>query len=174
MSQPKWLTPTRKTNLVSLFLKSNGFCIFGEPHCQIPEHHYEVFIEALIHDWQSSDRSQVRYEWQAELKAMHNLGETRTPIRGRFNNIARDINATNQPTFYIENLGMDCLKFQPFAKVRLSNSFMRLYVQLGDSLKATSKHRKRKAIRYGKPLPQSIEALIRDKVKQAVFNYLNY
>jgi hypothetical protein len=50
-SKLKWLTSNRKTHLVSLFVRSNGFCVFGEHNCTIPAHHYEVFIESLIDDW---------------------------------------------------------------------------------------------------------------------------
>ncbi len=45
----------------------------GEPNCQIPEHHYEIFIESLISDWQAEDRETRQLDWQAECKAMHSL-----------------------------------------------------------------------------------------------------
>lgn len=172
MTTPKWSTPNRKTHLVKLFLDSGGFCIFGHPNCQIPDHHYEVYIEGLIADWKSEDKLQASLDWKAERKAIHSLGEARLPLRGRFNNIARDIWHASQPQFYIEALGISGISLTPFAKVKLSSSYMRLYIDLGDSLRGTSKNRKRKSIRYGKPLPKSIEARIADTVIQAVRHYL--
>ena len=169
---PQWSTPDRQAVLVKLFLDSGGFCIRGHKNCLIPEHHYEVYIEGPIEDWQAEDREQATLDWQAELKAMHSLGEHRLPLRGRFNNISQDIFADKQPLFYLEAIGIDGLKLQPFAKVKISSSYMRLYVNLGDSLRGISKNRKRKAIRYSQPLPKEVEARVRELVKLAVRDYL--
>ena len=171
---PKWSTPSRQVLLVKLFVDSGGFCIFGHKNCPIPEHHYEAFIEGLIDDWKEEDREQAKLDWKAESKAMHSLGERRLPIRGQFNNIGKDIFFDKQSLYYLEGLGMSGLKLQPFAKVKLSSSYMRLYIDLGDSLKATSKNRRRKAIRYGKPLPQEVEARVSKLITLAVKDYLNH
>ncbi len=172
VSQPKWSTPNRKAKLVSLFLQSGGFCVYGHKNCAIPSHHYELFIDDLIKDWRAEDREAARLDWKAELKAMHSLGETKTPIRGRFNNISRDIFASQQPLFYLESIGMDGLRLKPFAKVKLSSSYLRLYVDLGDSLREVSKNKRRKALRYGKPLPKSVDETIAQKISLAVRDYL--
>ncbi len=171
---PQWSTPNRQAHLVKLFLDSGGFCVYGHKNCQIADHHYEVYIEALIDDWQAGDREQAKLEWQAERKALHSLGECRLPIRGRFSNIARDIFFGRQPLFYLEALGISGLKLQPFAKVKLASSYLRLYVDLGDSLRGISKNKRRKAIRYGKELPKSIQERIAEKVRLAVKDYLNH
>ena len=172
---PKWSTPNRQAHLVKLFLDSGGFCIFGHRNCQVPEHHYEVFIELLIGDWKSEDREAQRLEWEAESKALHSLGEVSTTITaGRFNAIARDIFHDKQPLFYLEALGIDGLKLQPFARVKLASSYMRLYVSLGDSLRGSSKNKRRKAIRYGKPLPQETQARVARLIWLAVKDYLNH
>ena len=42
---------------------------------------------------------------------------------------------------------MNGLTLKPFAKVKLSSSYEYLYVDLGTSLRAVSKNKKRKAIR---------------------------
>ena len=170
-TSPKWSTPNRKTNLVKLFLDSGGFCIYGHKNCPTPEHHYSEFIESLIDYWKADDREQATLERKLEARALHSLGELRTPIRGRFNNISRDIWADKQPLFYIEALGMSGITLTPFAKVKMSSSFMRLYVDLADSLRGISKNRKRKAIRYGKPLPKTIEESIAERVRLAVRDY---
>jgi hypothetical protein len=226
-TQPKWLTPTRKSHLVKLFLDTGNRCLLGHETCPIPEHYlyarykaisyaeaktitcvdsngitvkgsdgkpltitvyanrkaclqiieqarlYDIRSENVIQGWQQSDREQASLEWQAERKALHSLGETRTPILGRWNNISRDIFHSSQPLFYIEKLGMDCLRLQPFAKVKIGSSFMRLYVDLADSLRPISKNQRHKAIRYGKRLPATIEERINERVKVAVQHYLN-
>jgi len=51
---------------------------------------------------------------------------------------------------------------------------MRLYVDLGDSLREVSKNKRRKAVRYGKELPKSIEQRIAERVWLAVRDYLNH
>lgn len=170
---PKWSTPSRQTYLVKLFLDSGGFCIYGHKNCSIPEHHYEVFIEGLIEDWQAEDRAEARFSWLAERKALHSLGERRLPLRGRFNNISMDIFHDNQPLYYLEALGMNGLKLKPFARVKIGSSYMRLYIDLGDSLRGISKNRKRKAIRYAKPLPKAIETRVLELVRLAVRDYLS-
>ena len=174
MTKPKWINPTRQAHLVSLFVRSQGFCVFGEPNCTIPEHHYEIFIESLIDDWQADDREQAKLDWQAERKIMHSLHEKNLPIRGRFNNISSEIWHTQQPVYYLESLGMDGLKLKPFAKVKLSGSYLHLYVDLGDSLRGISKNKKRKAIRYNKPLPQQANDTVSQLIMKAVKHYLNY
>ena len=174
MTKPKWVNPTRQAHLVSLFVRSRGFCIYGEQNCIIPEHHYEVFIESLINGWKADDRETNRLEWKNERKNMHALNEKTLPMRGRFNGVSSDIWHDSQPIFYLESMGMDCLKLKPFAKVKLSSSYQHLYVDLGDSLRNVSKNRKRKAIRYNKPLPQSANDIVSKLIIEAVKDYLNY
>jgi len=135
---------------------------------------YELLSENAIDGWKEDTRRQSSLEWQLERKVMHSLGERRTPLRGQFNNISQDIWHDKQPLFYVECLGMSGITLTPFAKVKLSSSYMRLYVDLGDSLRSVSKNKRRKAIRYGKPLPKSVDNRIADKVWQAVKHYLNY
>jgi len=151
---PKWATPQRQAHLVNLFLRSGGFCIFGERPCSNPElHHYEPFIDDLIADWIAQDRAQQWAEWQAEQKAIHRLGEVgRT--KGEFNAIAKDIFFASQPQYYVEGMGVSGLTFRPFAKVRLASSFIALHVDVGDALHSVSKNKRRKAVRYGKITPE--------------------
>ena len=171
---PKWATPLRRAKLVELFNRSGGFCIFGEPNCPIPEHHFELFIEGLIYDWKADDREARRLEYRIESIRLHSLGEPRQPLRGRFSAISRDIWKSNQPLYYLEGLGVSCVTLQPFIRVRLSSSYMRLYVNLGEALRGISKSRKRKIARYGKPLPKTIEQTINELVRASVLDYLNH
>lgn len=169
---PKWATSERKAKLVELFYRSGGFCVFGHTPCNIPEHHYELFIEGLISDWIADDREARRLEYRLESIALHSLAEPKQPLRGRFSAISKDIWKSTQPLYYLEGLGISGLTLQPFIRVRLSSSFMRIYVNLGDTLRGVSKSKKRKAIRYGKPLPLAIEQAIYSLVRASVLDYL--
>ncbi len=169
---PKWATLDRRTALVQLFLSSGGFCVYGHKKCLIPEHHYYLYTEYLIKDWKQLDKEQSLALWEAERKALHSLGEQHYPVLGRFNAISKDIFASNQPLYYLQGQSVSGLTLTPFVKVRLSSSYVRLYVDLGEALRTVSKSKRRKAIRYGKPLPQETESIIRRKVLAAVRDYL--
>lgn len=169
---PQWATPERKAKLVELFLRSGGFCIYGEPNCTIPEHHYELFIEGLIADWKADDKATRAIEYRLESIRLHSLYEPREPTRGRFSAISQDIWRASQPLYYTDGLGISGVTLQPFVRVRLSSSFMRLYVDIGEALRGISKSKKRKAIRYGKPLPYTIEQVINGLIKRSVNDYL--
>jgi hypothetical protein len=173
MAQPKWATPSRQTHLVSIFLRSRGFCVFGHPQCPIPEHYYEVYIEGLIADWRADDRQQDSAEWQEERKRLHSLAERHYPIRGQFSSIAKDIFFSQQPLFYLLGLGISGLTFKPFARIRLASSYVHLFVDLGDSLKGVSKNKRRKAIRYGKALPIEKQREVELVCRLAVKHYLD-
>lgn len=173
-SLPKWATLDRRNVLVQLFLSSGGFCVFGHKKCLIPEHHYYLYSEFLIQDWKQLDREQSQADWEAEIKAIHSLGEQSYPVLGRFNAISKDIFASNQPLYYLEGQSVSGLTLTPFVKVRIASSYMRLYIDLGEALREVSKNKRRKAIRYGKPLPQETQVIIRRKVLEAVRDYLAY
>ena len=171
---PKWATLDRRKVLVQLFLSSGGFCVFGHKKCLIPEHHYHLYIEFLIEDWKQLDRALSQAEWEAERKVLHSLGERTYPIRGQFSAVSREIFADNQPLYYLEGQSVSGLTLTPFVKVRMASSYMRLFVDLGEALRQVGKNQRRKAIRYGKPLPQEIQVIIRRKVLEAVRDYLAY
>ena len=174
MAYPKWATPERQAHLVSLFTRSGGFCVFGHKPCPIPDHHYEIFIEGLIADWQADDRAERVARWRQERRHIHSLGERTYPLRGQFSAISKDIYFASQPEYYLLGLSVDGLTFKPFAKVRLASGYVHLYVSLGDILRKVSKSKRRKAIRYGKPLPMAIEAEIARVCNQAVRHYLDH
>ena len=168
---PKWATPKRQAHLVNLFLRSGGFCVFGEHPCSCPDlHHYEPYIDSLIKDWSADDRAQDTALWHAEQKQIHCLGE-RGKTKGEFNAIARDSFFASQPDYYLEGLGISGLTFKPFAKVRLASSYVSLYVDIADALKGVSKSKRRKAIRYGR-IPQEIQDRIDQVCDLAVGHYL--
>ena len=167
----KWAKPYRQAHLVKLFLRSGGFCVFGEWPCLCPElHHYEPYSEALIANWQADDRAQSLAEWKAEQRQIHCLGE-RGRTKGEFNAIAKEIWFADQPLHYIEGLGVSGLTFRPFAKVRLASSYVVLFVDIGDALKGTSKNKRRKALRYRGALPQEIQIDIDQECSKAIMDY---
>lgn len=167
---PKWATPNRQAELVNLFAKGGGFCVHGHKPCPIPAHHYENFIEGLIGDWKADDRAIREADWRELSRWFHGLGETGR-LRGRFNAVSRDIYFGGQPEYYLIGLGISGLTYKPFAQVRIASSLVNLYVDLGNAMKGISKARKRKAIRYGKPLPQVIAERIDGLIRQAVKDY---
>lgn len=170
-SKAKWATPDRQTCLVNLFLRSQGFCVYGHRPCSIPEHHYEIYAEILIRDWIADDKAQALAQWQAERKALHATNDRRYPVAGQFSGVAKDVFYDRQPEYYLVALGMSGLTLKPFAKVRIASSYMSLHVEIDLShfLKGTSKNEKRKALRYGK-----VTETIRVKVNEAVRHYLSH
>lgn len=133
---------------------------------------YDVKAEQVITDWIADDTAERHTEWIAEQKAIHSIGEKSYPLRGQFSAISQTIFADHQPLYYIDGLGISGITLKPFAKVRISSSYMRLFVDLGDTLKSVSKARRRKAIRYGKPLPLDTARDVNVIVNEAVKHYI--
>lgn len=143
-------------------------CAYGHA-CEAPfASHYERFAESLVRYWQTDAREQARAERQAERRI--ETGETGR-LRGDWNETARDSFYASQPQSYIEALGMSALTFTPFAKVRLPSSMVNLHVDLGDTLRRLSKHKRRKVVRYGKALPPDVQHVIERIVRRAVKRY---
>ena len=166
---PQWATLDRQAHLVKLFLQSQGFCVFGHKPCPCPElHHYEPFIDSLIADWQAEDRASQQADWRAEQRELHGLGERHHPLRGQFSAIGKDIFYANQPQSYLDGIGISGLTFRPFAKVRLASSYMRLYIDLADSLRGVGKNARRTALRHGR-----LTVTAQKRIRQAVKHYLD-
>lgn len=169
---PKWANAERQAHLVNLFHSSKGFCVFGERPCSNPaQHHYIPFTDGLVADWIADDRAEALALWQAEQRALHNLAE-RGAVRGQFSAISRDVFHDKQPIFYLDGLGISGLTFKPFAKVRIASSYVALHVDISEALHSASKSQRRKAVRYGKPLPQEARGKIDKVCYQAVKHYL--
>ena len=168
---PKWATPDRQTYLVKLFLKSRGFCVFGHKNCLIPDHHYEVYSECLIDDWKADDRAETLADWLDERQQLHRTADRHYPPTGQFSGVSRDIFFDHQPVYYVVCYGISGLTFKPFVKVRVSSSYVNLYIDLADSFKGLSKSKRRKAIRYGKALPSNTREGIEQLIRLAVRHY---
>jgi hypothetical protein len=173
---PKWVNSERKIYL-SQVLASHFNTLKGWnldlTTGEIYNDEYNDYIQRLIKTWVEADREEANALWKRERKALHSLNEKRLPLRGRFNNVSSVIWHEQQPIYYLESIGMNGLTCKPFAKVKMASSYYHLYIDLGDCLKSISKNRKRKAIRYHKPLPQSVDELINDKIANAVKHYLS-
>ena len=176
MASLKWPTPQRLAyiaNLMRSYIGQSGWKMdvdTGEVYHPI----FEAKAGEVIADWVADDNAENLALWRKEQKAIHGLGERSYPLRGQFSAIAKEVYLSQQPQFYLLALGVSGLTFRPFAKVRIASSFMGLhvYVELGDSLKSVSKHKRRKAIRYGIALPKDIQEHIDKLCRQAVRHYL--
>ncbi|MBF8267722.1 MAG: hypothetical protein HW388_1230 [Dehalococcoidia bacterium] len=126
----KWCTPARQSQLVTLFQESKGFCVYGDKPCPFEEHHYEVHIEGLIQDWVDDDRKADIEAWKAEQRRFHITTEPRGRPNSQFDSVAREAFLLNRPMFYLESVGIDALKRQPVARVRVAGTAVRLFVFL--------------------------------------------
>jgi hypothetical protein len=170
---PKWATPERQAELVRLFLHSGGFCVYGESPCTNPQaHHYENYIIGLIKDWVADDREARAYLNRIMSRQLHRIPEIGS-LRGCFNAISRDIYFESQPQYYTESLGISGLTFKPFAKIRIASSYTRLHVDIAEPLKAVSKNKRRKVIRYGHALPVEIQRQVEEICNRAIAHYLS-
>ena len=135
---------------------------------------YDYRIEQFITEWKSEDREQRRIDNRIEDIYHHNLSEPHKPLRGRFSAISKDIFNSAKPMYYTEGMGINILTFEPFIRIRISSSYERLYIGLGKVLRGVSKAKKRKAIRYGKPLPQTVAQTVNDLINKSVIHYLEH
>jgi hypothetical protein len=133
---------------------------------------YDKVIDEVVKDWAEEDTVANRYQRELENKRLHSLNE-RGRLRGHFNSISRSIYFDNQPMFELLGLGIDALTFKPFAKIRLASSIVALHVDISEALKPLSKCKRRKAIRYRKPLPNTILAAVTEVASKAVSKYLS-
>lgn len=132
---------------------------------------YDKAIDSIVKDWVREDATARAYLRGVESKRLHSLNETGR-LRGHFNAISRSIYFDNQPMFTVLGLGIDALTFKPFAKVRIASSIVALHIDITEALKPLSKCKKRKAIRYGKPLPNTIAEVVSECASKAVCKYL--
>jgi hypothetical protein len=132
---------------------------------------YDRAVDNIVKDWVREDATARAYIRGVESKRLHSLNETGS-LRGHFNAISRSIYFDNQPMFQVLGLGIDSLTFKPFAKIRIASSIVALHVDISEALKPLSKCKKRKAIRYGKPLPNTIAEVVSECASKAVCKYL--
>ena len=125
----------------------------------------------LIQDWIALDRADKAYLNRIISRMLHRIPESGS-LKGTFNAISRDIYHSGQPQWYIETFGIDGLTFQPFARIRIASSFVRLHVSIDKPFRALSKNAKRRAMRYGK-MPANVEDNVGHLCSLAVSRWLN-
>lgn len=132
---------------------------------------YAYLSEMQIESWKKEDRLLRQAELRAWQRELHRL-PTRNKPRCEFN---ADNFFDNQPIYYLDGFGINALTFKPFARVRLSSGYACIFVELDKGIfRGVSKSRKRKAIRYGKPLPETTDKRVNLLVRQAVKHYLKW
>jgi hypothetical protein len=174
--KPQWVTSQRKIylsqTLINYLSSLKGWkldLVTGEFY----NPQYDDEIQRIISNWKTDDREAREALWKVERKTIHALNE-KPYHNGRFGSVSSVIWHESQPLYYMEGLGMSGLTLKPFVKVKLSSSYNHLYIDLGDSLRTISKNRKRKAIRYGKPLPNQVNEIVSSKAGEGVLHYLNH
>ena len=170
---PKWQTKPRLNFLALLFFRYamlKGWQI-DLVSGAIYHEGYERYMDSLIADWKADDISTRNYERKLIARRLHGLSECGS-LRGTFNAIARTIYHDSQPLFELEALGINGLTFKPFAKVRIASSYVALHVDVSDTLKELSKSKRRKVIRYGKPMPAKVAEALTETVSKAIRDYL--
>jgi len=121
----------------------------------------------LIKNWVNEDRLDRLALLKVEDIANHRTNDRTYPLHGKFSGIAKDVYYDSQPEYFIESMGVSGLNFQPFAKVRLASSPVRLFVTLEDMLRPLSKNQRHKALRYHR-IASSLEARIDYACLQAI------
>jgi len=132
---------------------------------------YDQAVDRIVEDWVREDATAKAYLRDVEAKRLHSLNE-HGRLRGHFNAVSQAIYFDNQSMFEILGLGIDSLTFKPFVKVRLASSIVALHIDISEALRPLSKCKKRKSIRYGKPLPSTILEVVSECASLAVSKYL--
>ncbi|MDP2948300.1 MAG: hypothetical protein Q8P22_02025 [Chloroflexota bacterium] len=176
MTTPRWATAERKARLVQLWDRYGNQCLQGHRTCPDPSHYVlvdaqgrmqllrlsDVKSEGAIRYWVGDDAAQRMAEWRAEQERLHR--DQRRFRQGEFDSLRRQLYLENQPPYTIVALTVDSLTFRPVALVKVSSTIIRLFVNLEEPMGALSKSARRKARRYGKPLPEEAA----QKAEQAI------
>ena len=182
---PKWVNSSRQSYLVKLWLTYGNKCLLGHSLCPIPEHYiyrkgkqptimrlYDLKEAEAVKAFVVEDRELAIIDWQEQKRALHRLADRTYPVAGIFNAVSRDIFHDQQPLYYLEGYGLSGITLKPFVKVKLASSYMRLHINLGDTLKRLSKNKRRKIVRYEKGgLPLAIQGKVDRLVREAVRDY---
>jgi hypothetical protein len=173
-TQPRWATAARKARLVELWARYGNRCLQGHRTCPDPSHYvpvsstgqalvdgqgrthllrlYDLKSEGAVRHWVSDDAAQRMAEWKAEQERLH--GDQRRFRQGEFDCLRRQLYKESQPPYRLVALTVDSLTFRPVALVRVSSTIVSLFVNLPNPMVGVSKSARRKARRYGKPLPE--------------------
>ena len=132
----------------------------------------ERYTKDLTADWRNFGKQTKLAMDDHERKLAHSLNEPRHIRRGRWGTISKEVFFDNQILYRVKDVGMG-LDGRPFAKIKMANSDMVLYVDLGDVLSTLSKNAKRKSVRYGKKT-DSYSLAVSRACNKAVDHYLSH
>ncbi len=128
---------------------------------------YDLIQAELIKNWQAEDRENEKQAY----KFRHDINTQRlTPIIGKFSAVSRDIYHDNQDSFFIIGFGFDAIQLKPYCKIRVSSTNTYIYILIDNLLKSVSKHKKRKALRYGS-MSNSFAVKLYDLCRKVVDSY---
>lgn len=169
---PKWSTPPRREFVLSAYKRfADSWSIdFWTGKLENPK--LEAYLRPIIKDWVSDDRQATAYLNKLLRNQLHRIPEIGS-LRGQFNFVSREIYHDSQPQYYFEALGINGLNYKPFARIRIASAFTRLHVDISEPLNTISKHKRRKAIRYGKGLPIPIQRQVEELCNLAIARYLS-
>jgi hypothetical protein len=156
-TQPQWVTPERRRQLIALAERFGGGCIYGDKHCDIDEHHWDLkpngdlynpVIEGIIESWRAEDRERRSYEWKL-FELQLNDG-TYGKYGSSFDPVARDVFFTTRPEYYLVGIGVSPFTPKQVALIRVPSTFVHLFVDCGGAVQEVNKNARRKMKRYGK------------------------
>ena len=163
---PKWCTPERQRQMVEMFGRTLGLCVYGHPQCPVDAHCYEAYLdEQLIPDWISMDAASRGWEWRMEKQRMHALPdrkgwgkcyERRHGVLHRWDPITMEQWRDAQPLFEIMGYSVNPLTMHKTALVRIPGAPVRLLVDV-ERVLFPSKRQLRKARRAGERFPSVVE-----------------
>ncbi len=163
---PQWATPERRTHLVALFQRSNGFCVFQQALCPTDAHHYEVFIEGLIRDWVKDDAQRRACEWKLEQRRMATgeVGRWGAP----FDPVAREQYIQRRMEYQLVGLGVNAFTHRSVALVRVPSLSIHLFVDIAWAVQPLSRNGRRKLFRYGSAPRADVMRRIEAQCREAV------
>ena len=90
-------------------------------------HLYQQLSEQLISDWKEADRIVKAEAARQESAELHHAFDDKG-WSTRFDPAAKDVFFAQQPAYYLEGMGVSGLTFHKIAKIRVSSSPTRLFV----------------------------------------------
>jgi hypothetical protein len=131
---------------------------------------YELAEEGAIRQWRSEDISERTAEWRAERRRLHQEPDSRFK-QGGFDSLMRERYLVGRGAFHPVTLTIDPLTFRRVAVVRIPSTGVRLIVDVHEVTGSVSKGGRRKASRYGVPLPRDVAVQVDRAVNRAVADW---
>jgi hypothetical protein len=123
---------------------------------------YETLSEQAITDWQADDRAEAKALWQKEQRRLHKMPDERG-WRRQFDPVAREQFMEQRGVYHVEAVSVNPLTHQRVARVRVSGTNVRLYVNI--QRQGRSNGAKKRALRRA---AQGVASVNDRLIKQAV------